>query len=154
MKKSRIFVAGAALALATVSGVALSATDNDNDKLPVVKIPLTDWTAVASQKGWLQEEFAKLGTKVELVDVAAMKIPGVEASLLDRGELNFASRMSYPALQHKLNGLDAVVVWSSVDGHPRKVTIVSLKESKINKPKDLIGKNLGGWRLGCPYFGG
>ena len=44
----------------------------ENDQGFVAKIPLTEWTAVASQKGWLQEAFAKQGATIELVDEGAV----------------------------------------------------------------------------------
>ena len=145
--KIGLFIGVVALVV-TASGMALSATK----RALVVKIPLNSWTAVAAQKGWLQEEYAKYGAKIEIVDVGALKIPGVEASLLDKGELDFAFRMQYPSLQHKLNGLDAVIVWQSQDANVRRNTLVVLKDSPINKLSDLKGKVLGSWRISCPYF--
>lgn len=145
MKKVLLFVALLAFVFANNSEVFAK-------KELVAKIPLQEWTAVASQKGWLQEEFAKYGAKIELVDITALKIPGVEASLLDRGDLNFAFRMQYPSLQHKLNGLDAVIVWQSPDAPVRRNTLIVLKDSPINSVQDLKGKKLGAWRIGCPYF--
>lgn len=147
MKKAGLFLVSIAVAL-FASGLALSAVKGG----VTVKAPLSDWTTVASKKGWLQEEFAKAGAKVKLVDVAALKIPGVESSLLEKGDLHFAARMAYPALQHKLNGLDAVVVWASQEPHPRRATTIVLKESQVNALGDLKGKNIGGNRFGCPYF--
>lgn len=149
MKGLKLLAAAGIFALlATLSAAAWSATAKE----VVVKIPLAEWTAVASQKGWLQQEFAGHGAKVELVDVAAMKIQGVEASLLDKGDLNFAFRMQYPSLQHKLNGLDAVVVWQSGDAPVRRNTLVVLRDSSVNSVEDLKGKKLGSSRISCPYF--
>ena len=147
MKNVNIFLLVLAVVVAA-STSALSATK----KGIAVKIPLIEWTAVASQKGWLQEEFGKYGATTELVDVNALKIPGVEASLLDKGDLNFAFRMQYPALQHKLNGLDAVVVWQSGTAPVRRNTLVVLKDAPINSVSDLKGKKAGIWRVSCPYF--
>jgi len=76
----------------------------------------------------------------------------VEASLLETGGLHFASRMQYPALLHKLNGLDAVVIWQANRVSPRQNVILALKDSPINSLQDLKGKNLGSWRVSCMYF--
>lgn len=131
-------------------GTAIAPTEK-NKKAVVSKLPLVEWTVVAAQKGWLKEEFGKYNSTVELVDVG--KVAGVEASLLDRGDMHFAFRMQYPSLQHKLNGLDCVVVWQSKDAPPRRNTIVALKDnSSVNTIADLKGKNLGSWRISCPYF--
>ena len=146
MKKSRLLVAGVALAVST-STVALAAPKKDT-----VYVPLNVWTSVALNKGWLQEEYAKVGAKVESVDTSAIKVPGVEASLLEKGELHFVNCMGYVSIQHKLNGLDSVAVWGSKLPNPRRSTTVVLKDSPANKLADLKGKNLGGWRISCPYF--
>lgn len=128
------------------------AAEDDNGF--VAKIPLMEWTAVASQKGWLQEEFGKYGAKTELVDEGAVSSSknGVEASLLYTGGLHFASRMQYPALLHRINGLDAVVIWEADRVSPRQNVLVVLKDSPINSLQDLKGKNLGSWRVSCMYF--
>jgi sulfonate transport system substrate-binding protein len=146
MKRTRLLLAGVALAV-TTSSVATAAAKKDT-----VYVPLNVWTAVALNKGWLQEEYAKVNTKVEAVDTSAMKIPGVEASLLEKGELHFVNCMGYVSIQHKLNGLDSVAVWGSKLPHPRRSTTIVLKDSPANKLADLKGKNLGGWRISCPYF--
>jgi sulfonate transport system substrate-binding protein len=118
----------------------------------VAKLPLNEWTVVAAQKGWLQAEFAKYDTTTELVDTARMGNTGVEAALLDRGDLHFAQRMQYPSLQHKLNGLDCVIVWQSGDAPLRRNIIAVLKDSPINSVEDLKGKHLSSTRISCPYF--
>jgi sulfonate transport system substrate-binding protein len=126
----------------------------ENDQGFVAKIPLMEWTAVAAQKGWLQEAFGKYGAKIELVDEGAVSSQknGVEASLLETGGLHFASRMQYPALLHKLNGLDAVVIWQASRVSPRQNVILVLKDGPIHSLQDLKGKNLGSWRVSCMYF--
>lgn len=121
-------------------------------KQETVYVPLNQWTAVAMRKGWLPEEYARVGARVELVDVAAMKIPGVEVSLLEKGKLHFVNCMGYLSIQHKLNGLDSEVVWASKLPHPRRATTVVLKNFPANSLAGLKGKNLGGWRISCPYF--
>ncbi|MDR1191096.1 MAG: ABC transporter substrate-binding protein [Verrucomicrobiales bacterium] len=143
-----------ALTLTVIAGVSVTASAVEVAGKPrVAKLPLQEWTAVAAQKGWLQEEFAKYNAKVEIVNVSAMNIAGVEASLLDRGDLHFALRMQYPSLQHKLNGLDAVVVWQSGDAPVRRNTIVVLNDAPYHKLEDLKGTKFGSWRISCPYFG-
>jgi len=149
MNKAKLLAAGIALVIGASGGAALSATGK---KVDTVYVPLNNWTAVALNKGWLQEEYAKVGSKVEAVDVAAMKIPGVEASLLEKGELHFVNCMGYVSIQHKLNGLDSTVVWASKLPHPRRSATIVLKDSPVKSLADLKGKNLGGWRIYCPYF--
>jgi sulfonate transport system substrate-binding protein len=147
MKRGLVVIVGVLSLLLLRAGSAGAAKNGI-----VVKVPLLEWTAVASQKGWLQEEFGKLGARSELVDFNGMKIPGVEASLLDKEEMHFGFRMQYPSLQHKLNGLDAIVVWQSGPAPVRRNTIVVLKDSPIKRAEELKGKNLGSWRISCPYF--
>jgi len=146
MRKRFSLLTAVALTVAT-SSLALAAPKKDT-----VYVPLNVWTSVALNKGWLQEEYAKVGVKVEAVDTSAMKIPGVEASLLEKGELHFVNCMGYVSIQHKLNGLDSVAVWGSKLPSPRRSTTIVLSDSKANKLADLKGKSLGGWRISCPYF--
>ena len=168
MKKSKVFkqLAVVSAALFAAVGVTYGA---DADAVPVktvavapkvpsktriVKIQLNEITAVAAQKGWLQEEYAKVNAKVQLVDIASLNISGVEASMLDRGDLHITSRMAYPALQHRANGLDAVVIWQGVNPQPRRATIIVLKDSPIKSIDDLVGKTFGSSLIGCPYYAG
>ncbi|MDR1279835.1 MAG: ABC transporter substrate-binding protein [Opitutaceae bacterium] len=116
----------------------------------VVKIGLNSWIAIASQKGWLREAFAPLNTEVEIVD---RRVAGsAEAALFQRGDIHIAERMAYPSLQHKANGFDFVVIWSSGDCNPRRATTIVRKESPSRALSDLKGKILGASRMGCPYF--
>jgi sulfonate transport system substrate-binding protein len=140
--------------LITQSAMAAGAPAAENDNGFVAKIPLMEWTAVAAQKGWLQEEFARYGAKTELVDEGAVSSAknGVEASLLYTGGLHFASRMQYPALLHRINGLDAVVIWEANRVSPRQNVLLVLKDAPINSLQDLKGKSLGSWRVSCMYF--
>jgi sulfonate transport system substrate-binding protein len=155
-----IFTAGllfgtGAMAAADVDGVVAKGTGLPA-ALPstqrVAKVGLNEWVAVAQKKGWLQEEFAKQGATVEVVDIRAVGAPSVEASLFRRGDLHIAQRMAYPSLQHRANGFDLVVVWAGGDCHPRRATTIVLKKSKIKNLEDLKGKSYGSYRLGCPYF--
>ncbi|MEI7812687.1 MAG: ABC transporter substrate-binding protein [Ignavibacteria bacterium] len=118
-----------------------------------VNVPLDAFTAVAAQKGWLKEEFAKIGRDFKIVDFANVKLAGAEAALLERGDLHFASRMSYPAYMHKLNGLDAVVIWTAQPADTTAVSVIVLKDSPYRKVTDLKGKTVGTVRYHCGYAG-
>lgn len=149
MRRLPSTILGTAL-LALVIILGLRATvQSAADAAVATKIPLNEWTAVAQSKGWLQEEFRKYNATTELIDITAM---GAEAVLLDKGGLHFAFRMQYPALLHKLNGLDAEIVWISEKAPPRRNVLVALKDSPINSVHALQGKKLGAWRISCPYF--
>jgi sulfonate transport system substrate-binding protein len=87
-------------------GTALA--PNVPSKTRVVHIGLTDVTSIAAQKGWFAQEFAKYNAKPDMVLTSAYGGSGIEAALLDRGDLHITQRMAYPALQHRVNGLDAV----------------------------------------------
>ena len=71
-------------------------------KARVVKLGLNEWVAVAQAKGWLKEEFAKLNTTVEIVDIRAVGAPSVEASLFRRGDLHIGRH--FECLQCLLRG--------------------------------------------------
>ncbi len=120
-------------------------------KVSVVKLPLNEWTVVAAQKGWLQEEYAKYGSKVELVDQGTSKVSGAEAALLDRGDLQFASRMQYPAVIHRINGLDAVTIWQAKAENIERAQLIVLKDSPVNSVKELKGKKFASPRIGCSW---
>jgi sulfonate transport system substrate-binding protein len=121
-------------------------------KTRVVHIGLTEVTSIAAKKGWFAEEYAKYNAKPDMVLVTSFGGTGIEASLLDRGDLHITQRMAYPALQHRVNGLDAVVIWQGVDPHPRRATTIVLADSDINSTADLKGKTLGSSLVGCPYY--
>jgi len=131
-------------------GTALA--PNVPSKTRVVHIGLTDVTSIAARKGWFVEEFAKYNAKPDMVLVTAYGGTGIEAALLDRGDLHITQRMAYPALQHRVNGLDAVIIWQGVNPHPRRATTVVLADSDINSAADLKGKSFGSSLIGCPYY--
>ncbi len=137
------------IAVATSAGSAFAAPSKK--KLTTVIVPLNSWTAIAAKKGWLAEEFGKLGLKSAVIDQGTSAVAGQEAALLARGEVHFASRMSYPALIHKTNGLDAVIIWQSGKSDIYRTPLVTLKESPIQTIADLKGKTYGGSRVGCGW---
>ena len=124
-------------------------------KARVAKIQLNEITAITAQKGWFQEEYAKINTTVQMVNISQISgVSGAEASLLDRGDLNITVRMAYPALQHKVNGLDAVVIWQGENPNHRRATTIVLADSPYKTPADLKGKVYGSSLIGCPYYAG
>lgn len=143
----RLFVASAALAAATLPFAA-----HAGEPLPVVNLPQAAWTVVALEKGFLKDEFDKIGTKqIRLLNPGTNELSGAEAALLDRGGLAIAQRMMYPATVHRANGLDAVIVWQSVESDEYRTPILALKDSPIDKLEDLAGKSLGSSRVGCGW---
>jgi ABC-type nitrate/sulfonate/bicarbonate transport system substrate-binding protein len=138
--------------LALAAALALTASPARAAKpLPAVNVPINTWTVVAARLGWLQQEYAKLGSTVKLVDPGTTALVGAEASLLDRGDLHFAFRMIYPALVHRANGLEARVVWLSTRSDVYKTPVITLKDSPIASAADLKGKSFASGRVGCGW---
>lgn len=119
---------------------------------PSINLPLEGWTTVAMEKGFLKEEFDKIGTtEIHLLNPGTTEMSGAEAAMLDRGGLAFAQRMMYPAAVHAANGLDAVIIWQSVASDPYRTPILALKDSPYNSVQDLAGQSLGSSRVGCGW---
>jgi sulfonate transport system substrate-binding protein len=119
------------------------------------KIGLTEVTSVGAEKGFFQEEYAKVNAKAKFINVTQISgVSGAEASLLDRGDLDITVRMAYPALQHRANGLDAVVIWEGINPNPRRATTVVLANGNIKTAADVKGKIYGSSLIGCPYYAG
>src|SRR5262249_53960063 len=120
--------------------------------LKVINLPLAAWTTVGLKKGFLKEEFAKIGTnEIRLLNPGTTELSGAEAAMLDRGGLAIAQRMMYPAAVHRANGLDAVVVWQSTASDENRTPILALKDSPLQTLADLDGKALGSSRVGCGW---
>jgi sulfonate transport system substrate-binding protein len=117
----------------------------------VVYLPLTNIVAVASRKGWTDEEFKKLGYTPKTVDVLTVKISGATAALLDRGDLNFSSSMAYMATDYKLNGFNTKVIWAAQPTIRKSVLVFTLKDSPYKSEADLKGKTIGTIRYCCGY---
>jgi ABC-type nitrate/sulfonate/bicarbonate transport system substrate-binding protein len=131
---------------------ALHAQVRAPDGPPAINLPLAAWTTVGLKKGFLQEEFDKIGTRqIRLLNPGTTELSGAEAAMLDRGGLAIAQRMMYPATVHRANGLDAVVVWLSAKSDEYRTPILALKDSPYESVADLAGKSLGSSRVGCGW---
>jgi len=122
------------------------------EKTRIVHVFLGEVTAIASRKGWLQEEFAKYNAKADLVNVASYGSAGTRAALFDRGDLHFGSGMMQGSLLMPAQGLDTVMIWMSTPVPPRRATVAVLADSNIHSVADLKGKTLGSSVIGCPYY--
>lgn len=120
----------------------------NRETLPVFKVGAQDWQYVAQEKGWLDKPFAKLGTKIEIVEYGV----GNEGILFERGDLHIAARMLYPTLLTKIAGFDIVVVQTTKHPDPKIASIVVPIDSPIKTFDDLKGKKIASWRYGCPYM--
>lgn len=122
------------------------------EPLTFINLPKAAWTVVGFEKGFIQEEFAKIGIKdINLINPGTSELSGAEAALLDRGGLAIAQRMMYPATVHKANGIDAVIVWQSTASDGFRTPILAAASSKIESVTDLRDKKFGGSRVGCGW---
>lgn len=117
----------------------------------LVHIPLQETTAIAAQKGWLQEEFAKYNAKTDLV-LSTSYSGATVAALLDRGDLHFVTLMMNMSLQYRAQGFDTVVIWGSGVVNPRRAQTIVLKESDIQSVPQLKGQTVAASVLSCPYY--
>ncbi|RJG40505.1 ABC transporter substrate-binding protein [Mesorhizobium sp. DCY119] len=144
-----------ALALTAAAVLALGqGSDRAQAKEPLtfINLPQAAWTVVGYEKGFIQEEFAKIGiTDIKLINPGTAELSGAEAALLDRGGLAIAQRMMYPATVHKANGIDAVIVWQSAPSDKYRTPLLAKIGSNINSPIDLKDKKFGGSRVGCGW---
>jgi sulfonate transport system substrate-binding protein len=120
----------------------------------IVKIGNNEVVAIAAQKGWLQEELAKVNTTLQIVDISAFGSSGTTAALYDRGDLHIAQSMMNGALQNRAQGLDNIFIWQSVNVKPERAVTLVLKDGNLYKPEDLKGKTLASSLTSCPYYAG
>jgi sulfonate transport system substrate-binding protein len=122
----------------------------------VAKIGQNAVTAIAAQKGWLQEELAKVNATLKLVDTASFGSSGssTTAALFDRDDLHISQSMLNGALQSRAQGLDNIFIWQSVNVQPERAVVLVLKDGKLYNPDDLKGKTLAGSLTNCPYYAG
>ncbi|WP_347557451.1 ABC transporter substrate-binding protein [Robbsia sp. KACC 23696] len=140
---------------AGVGGIAyaFAATDAPAAKpaLTSITLQLDPITAIAQDKGFLKQEYAKIGVdKVTLVAPGSSQMIGAEAAQLNGGGIAVAQRMIYPAVVHRANGLDAVIVWESQPSDKYRTPLLARADNdQINSIKDLDGKKFASSRVSC-----
>ncbi|MEC5319352.1 PhnD/SsuA/transferrin family substrate-binding protein [Brenneria populi subsp. brevivirga] len=119
--------------------------------LKSITLQLDPATAVAQEKGFLKEAFDKIGiTEVNLVASGSAGLLGAEAAHLNNGGIAVAQRMIYPAVVHRANGLDAVIVWESEPSDKYRTPIIVRSDNKdINQITDLDGRKFASSRVSC-----
>lgn len=151
MRRSVVKTLGGAAFAALALSMAATASRAE-EALPSINLPIEPWTTVAYEKGFLQEEYAKIGThEIKLLNPGTTELSGAEAALLDRGGLAIAQRMIYPATVHRANGLDAVLVWVSAPSDAYRTPVLVRTDSPYQSVKDLAGQSLGSSRVSCGW---
>jgi sulfonate transport system substrate-binding protein len=144
---SRALVVALALMLTPTAGLAPARAA---DKLPTLRV---DWayyspvSLVLRDKGWMEEEFAKDGAKVEWV----LSLGSNKAlEFLNGNSVDFGSSAGAAALLGKANGvpIKAVYIYSK----PEWTALVTLKDSPIHKVEDLRGKRIAVTRGTDPHI--
>ncbi|WP_414439178.1 ABC transporter substrate-binding protein [Burkholderia sp. 22PA0106] len=138
-------------AAAAVTAFAASGPAEPKAALTSITLQLDPITAIAQDKGFLKAEYAKIGVKqVTLVAPGTAQMIGAEAAQLNGGGIAVAQRMIYPAVVHRANGLDAVIVWESQPSDKFRTPILARADNdKINGIKDLDGKKFASSRVSC-----
>lgn len=138
-------------AAAAVTAFAASGPAEPKPALTSITLQLDPITAIAQDKGFLKAEYAKIGVKqVTLVAPGTAQMIGAEAAQLNGGGIAVAQRMIYPAVVHRANGLDAVIVWESQPSDKFRTPILARADNdKINSIKDLDGKKFASSRVSC-----
>ena len=140
---------------AGVGGIAyaVAATNTPQAAPPLTSITLQldPITAIAQDKGFFKQEYAKIGvTQVNLVAPGTAQMIGAEAAQLNSGGIAVAQRMIYPAVVHRANGLDAVIVWESQPSNKYRTPLLARADNdKINTIQDLDGKKFASSRVSC-----
>jgi sulfonate transport system substrate-binding protein len=129
------------------SGIAPAVPSNTR----LVHLALGEITAIAAQKGWLQEEFAKYNAKADLVNTSSYTGTAT-AVLLDRGDLHIIRAMVNFALQYPASGMDTRVIWGSGVVNEHRAQTIVLKDSAIKTVPELKGHKLATSILSCPYY--
>ena len=136
------------LALLLLALAALPATAAD--KLTTLRL---DWayyspvSLVLRDKGWMEQEFAKDGIKVEWV----LSLGSNKAlEFLNGNSIDFGSTAGAAALMAKANGVPIKAVY--VYDKPEWTALVTLKDSPIHKVEDLRGKRIAVTRGTDPHI--
>lgn len=102
---------------------------------------------VLKEKGWLEQEFAKDGTRVEWVLSAGSNRAN---EFLASGSVQFASTAGSAALLARSNGLPLRTVF--IYTQPEWAALVVGKDSPVKTVADLRGKSIAVTRGTDPYF--
>ncbi|MDW8060550.1 MAG: aliphatic sulfonate ABC transporter substrate-binding protein [Thermomicrobium sp.] len=102
---------------------------------------------VLKQQGWVEQEFAADGTKVEWVlSLGSNKANEFTAS----GAVHFGSTAGSAALLARANGVPLKTVW--IYAQPEWTALVARADSPIESPADLRGKKVAATRGTDPWF--
>ena len=136
------------LALALLALTALPATAAE--KLTTLRL---DWayyspvSLVLRDKGWMEQEFAKDGIKVQWV----LSLGSNKAlEFLNGNSVDFGSSAGAAALMAKANGVPIKSVY--IFDKPEWTALVTLKDSPIHTVKDLRGKRIAVTRGTDPHI--
>ncbi|MGF9567227.1 ABC transporter substrate-binding protein [Neorhizobium sp. BT27B] len=159
MSRSKFSLRFRAAALGAASLVAIAfalpseRASAETEKLTQINLQLRPWTVVAEKKGFLKEEFDKVGVpSVNLIASGTAELIGAEAAAVNNGGIAIAQRMIYPATVHRANGLDAVIIWESEPSDKFRTPILArVNDDSIKDVKDLEGKKFASSRVSC-YF--
>ena len=135
---------------ALAAALAMAAPATAADKLGTVRV---DWayyspvSLVLRDKGWMDEEFAKDGIKVEWV----LSLGSNKAlEFLNGNNVDFGSSAGAAALLAKANGAPIKAVY--IFDKPEWTALVTLKDSPIQKVEDLRGKRIAVTRGTDPHI--
>jgi sulfonate transport system substrate-binding protein len=138
------------LALAIVLGAGLAPPARAADKLATLRL---DWayyspvSLVLRDNHWMEQEFAKDGTKVEWV----LSLGSNKAlEFLNGNNVDFGSSAGAAALLAKANGVPIKAVY--IYDKPEWTALVTLKDSPIQKVEDLRGKRIAVTRGTDPHI--
>jgi len=145
MRRLVLAIFAAVIAVATLAAPALAA-----DKPSAIRV---DWayyspvSLVLRDKGWMEQEFAKDGIKIEWV----LSLGSNKAlEFLNGNSVDFGSSAGAAALLAKSNGVPIKGVY--IFDKPEWTALVTLKDSPIHKVEDLRGKRIAVTRGTDPHI--